>query len=489
MCGIVGIASATVEQKLNEKDLFQELLYVDSLRGAHGTGCFGIPTTLTNMAPAVIKMGVSADVFLQTKTFTDFIGKGFSMKFMVGHNRHATRGVKNTAFAHPFQHKHIIMVHNGTLRTMDYLPAAAEQGSDSNRIAAGLAEWGAKRTLERLHGAFALVWYDLHRNKLCMARNDERPLWFCLNESRKHMLFGSEPEMLQFVGFRNGMKILDDDCYRLEPGWLCEWDHDCTDFKHYTTERFHFYDPPVVRRPTKPAYDPTAYGRKQHQLPPPRKSTSTTGGTGTTTYEIALEANKERMNTLLEPFGIEVGDELEFLPSQYAAHYKGKVEQDEGTLFGIAEAGDNESLDVEVYFFPKAMHNKEHQCYSGKISTAYVTDDSRVIVGMLYESVHVSVYEHNPDTLESWVEAEKLPFNYKRRSSSSEGWEAEATIPGPDGTLVTPAEFHGMTANGCVFCSAAVPAEDASKICWTHDDRPYCKECARKAKSGEIVMV
>ena len=76
--------------------------------------------------------------------------------------------------------------------------------SDTETILFAFESWGIKRTLNSLHGMFAMAIFDAHLNTLTLARDrmGEKPLYFGLvNES---FVFASELKAVkQFPGFNN----------------------------------------------------------------------------------------------------------------------------------------------------------------------------------------------------------------------------------------------------------------------------------------------
>lgn len=119
-------------------------------------------------------------------------------KFMVGHNRHATIGAINDRNAHPFTHGAITLCHNGTLIDQDLLPDAKDFEVDSENICHSINKIGAAETIQKLNGAFTLVWHNAEDKTLNIIRNDERP--FHLVETVTGDWFGaSEEDMILWI--------------------------------------------------------------------------------------------------------------------------------------------------------------------------------------------------------------------------------------------------------------------------------------------------
>lgn len=174
MCGIVALVSKQPSGfEYYADDLFTEMLKADTIRGPDSTGVFGVNK---DGAIDVIKGNAEAYKFVQCKQYKDFEKKIFQeYRIVVGHNRKATFGTITANNAHPFKEQHIVLVHNGTLRNASELNKEVEV--DSHAIAHALAEHSAKDALEKLDGAYAIVWFDQKEKLLCLARNVERPLY------------------------------------------------------------------------------------------------------------------------------------------------------------------------------------------------------------------------------------------------------------------------------------------------------------------------
>src|SRR5690554_6598577 len=103
MCGIVGIISNKGYANVNErKKLFQQMLFVDALRGEHSTGMFLVDKK--GVEVDYVKRAMHATDFLELPAVNKLINDLGSRTFVVGHNRFATQGKINNINAHPFVH-------------------------------------------------------------------------------------------------------------------------------------------------------------------------------------------------------------------------------------------------------------------------------------------------------------------------------------------------------------------------------------------------
>lgn len=178
---------------VNDKNIFTSLLYIDELRGEHSTGIAAIDK---NSNVAVYKKALKASDFIQLKGYGNTIAK--ADRILMGHNRYATMGARDDNNAHPFTHGSITLMHNGTLTNKHQVNRCnATFCTDSETIAWALDTDDAVQVLERLEGAYALVWYDSVDRVLHFARNEERPLY--IGKLGRDLVWASEKAMLELV--------------------------------------------------------------------------------------------------------------------------------------------------------------------------------------------------------------------------------------------------------------------------------------------------
>jgi len=252
MCGIVGIIS-----KLNsgityqQKQTFEQLLYVGALRGDDSTGIIGIED---NGTFHIAKDASNATWFLHSydKMKSDMLkyGQGY-----IGHNRKSTIGKTNDDNAHPFViNNEFALVHNGTLNNHKKL-ANTEVDSEALAIvlhrALGEEDYlsALSNELSSVIGAYAVAIYDQRSNKVHLLRNKERPL--CYIDTGKSLCFTSEGLMLSWVLSRNGSqkeeivyKFLPEDTLLTLDLNTCEVKLEAIPAKKY------LYTPTIVAPPT-----------------------------------------------------------------------------------------------------------------------------------------------------------------------------------------------------------------------------------------------
>ena len=208
MCGLVAVISKMGYGFHKEQvDAFDNLLYIDALRGMDSTGVFMVDKE-GNMDMA--KEASAAHDFRNTPEFqamkTKAIQKGVAL---IGHNRSATRGTITDENAHPFVvDDRITLVHNGTLFGNHKLLADTEV--DSHAIAHTIHNKGddVEAALQELSGAYALMWHDFKNKTINMVRNSQRPLHFV--ETDNAWYWASEANMLYWILARYSMKTLGD---------------------------------------------------------------------------------------------------------------------------------------------------------------------------------------------------------------------------------------------------------------------------------------
>lgn len=175
---------------------------MDAIRGRDSTGILRVDAL---GKPTIVKDALPSDEFLKRPNVLAQTTQLERALFAVGHNRYATRGRINPDNAHPFQHKHISLVHNGSLFTKHGLPDGHRFEVDSEAITHSIAEIGIQETTKKLDGAYSLVWYDENQGTLNFCRNKERPMVFVFVEDG--MFFGSEGPMIEWVLWRCGIKV------------------------------------------------------------------------------------------------------------------------------------------------------------------------------------------------------------------------------------------------------------------------------------------
>ncbi|MGL5013645.1 MAG: class II glutamine amidotransferase [Bacteroidales bacterium] len=194
MCGLV-FAGGRTSMSLGDVQLFEQFLQCDTYRGEHSTGVASLFKSYSSKEYnfRLAKAAVDGFDFVKTEYWdavtkmrtTSAVGGAASYytwpKVMFGHNRWATMGAVNAVNAHPFEVGHIILAHNGTLSSgwKSNMEDGHQFEVDSHCVAHNVAKIGIAATLQRIRGAFTLIWFNKEDLTLNIIRNDERPfhLW------------------------------------------------------------------------------------------------------------------------------------------------------------------------------------------------------------------------------------------------------------------------------------------------------------------------
>lgn len=201
MCGIWGlITNSKAGLYKEEEDFLYQMMIAGSLRGAHGTGTYWID----ERKPAEVDwMKIAGNPYnlIEAKGFKEYWNRAKdNANVFVGHNRYATKGAQSTSNAHPFIHKHITMVHNGTIIWgLSQYDNNKKIEVDSHALTIALAEEGTE-ILQTLSGAFACVWHNAEDETINIARNTERPL--SMVKCGNSFYFASESAMLLWAMYR-----------------------------------------------------------------------------------------------------------------------------------------------------------------------------------------------------------------------------------------------------------------------------------------------
>ncbi len=206
MCGIVGVITSCKNGMVHKDlEIFEDLLYVDALRGFDSTGVFTINTS-GNLDWG--KGAVAPYAFLQNKVWKSLKTGAFRDGLMMfGHNRKATEGNINNNNAHPFVEGNTTLIHNGSLQNWRSLMRHDKREKhgiqvDSHVIAYLFEHENYLDVLKEVVGAYVFIWYNAKERVLRIARNEERPLHWGKEEKSGSYFFASEGNMLRCIANR-----------------------------------------------------------------------------------------------------------------------------------------------------------------------------------------------------------------------------------------------------------------------------------------------
>ncbi len=205
-----------------DEKIFTELLFTDVLRGKHATGVAAVKGQCRDVQ--IHKRAVPAPLYLELGSAIAHLNRFTQNTVVLGHNRHATKGNSNDPEgAHPFQHGHITLVHNGSLTSHHNL-TEEHFTVDSEAICRAIEVDGIEVVAPKLRGAFALVWINSEDNTLNFLRNGEREFAMAWNETANRMWWASEKGMLEWQLNRDTFTrtpVTYNECFELPVGqWI-----------------------------------------------------------------------------------------------------------------------------------------------------------------------------------------------------------------------------------------------------------------------------
>jgi len=242
--------------------VFEELLFANQVRGAHGTGVF---YNNKKSSCLTLKQAARSSMFLENDawktTYTNVLNES---TYIIGHNRFATHGKQTTVNTHPFTEKYITLCHNGTVNGHKHTLSNVEV--DSHAITIAIAEKGIEEVAKKLDGAFTLVWHDNRNKTINFLRNRERPLY--LVETDDVWYISSEYGLINWILTRNGIKQISSELIPIETLFVIDlaelkMERKPIDYKPpfvYQGYKYEGYEDYIPTRPTFPVKGTTIIG-------------------------------------------------------------------------------------------------------------------------------------------------------------------------------------------------------------------------------------
>jgi asparagine synthetase B (glutamine-hydrolysing) len=215
VCGLIGVYTKSLGGfNSGETDCFEDLLFIDMLRGDDSTGI----TSFLNTGEVQVLKGIGDSYSMRwydsygAKEYKEVMADAFKKgKVLLGHNRKATVGQVTDETAHPFVvNERYFFMHNGTLRGHRKLNGGNTYEVDSEALgnylcpkATNVSELEA--ALGEVDGAYAMQWVDQEKQMLYLLRNNERPLHIA--RTSDGYIWASEPGFILAAAARNRQKI------------------------------------------------------------------------------------------------------------------------------------------------------------------------------------------------------------------------------------------------------------------------------------------
>lgn len=473
MCGHVGIFGSGIRSR--DIDVFKELLWLDQLRGKHGTG---IGILQGNNSIAYHKMAVSADEYLKSKSFADFEKKQLrpSARAIMGHNRYATVGnTTDSENAHPFMHDSVICAHNGTLDTRIGLAGKdADFIVDSDQLAHTIANKPLEDFIGKVDGAFALVWIDNSREAsetggtINFIRNDARPMWIAKVKGHDVWFYASEKDMISVSANRKNRD------YELEFEEVPTGEHWCYDITFRGTEK-------KVTKYDVPDYDAwKGYaGYSNYNYYPP----STKGSKKTVAV---IDAHQAFSNS----YGFSKGDTVSFIPEYFRTFGNNLItESTAGYLVGYLEGAPHLTGCVTGItmkeFADKYLVDTDPSVYYGK-TVAYTEVYDIEKKDITYFGTYMKNDQNQSlcytDDANILVPHLVLKDVVKKKNKSSD----LMVVPWNKSKELMPSSLFKADYPKCNCCDKAWSNAMLSTVGWFDADMPICSDCVEDLDVGGV---
>lgn len=457
MCGLVGGAGNLWQ---GDKRMVQMLLELDIVRGKDSTGLALIEKFGKGKLHLVKSVGRPIDLFREWTTFDDQLDIIPSVRLALGHNRWATIGEVNENNAHPFLQGNIVGAHNGTLVNVKHLEDGESFEVDSEAIFYNLNKNGIDATIPRIHGAYALTWYDTEAEKLYFIRNSQRPLFYASNQPNDVLFWASEPWMLEIAAMKNKIKLdkitelKENTLYSLD---LCDVDHKWK-VNLKIEKEIQGYKPPVVKTTytnvvgiggginTNPFLASRSNPGKNQSGHGASKAGSTKSRKGNTPSNYF-----EASGLPLVEIEKLIGTTVEFWVEDHCVSDVGLPYLQCKTI---------EDYEIRIYANGTNLWDSLNNvtcCWQAKIKRA--VEFIQGGVQHRYATLEFNTIEQMKNTI---VETSPEP----------------TMIEGYNGAKLTVEEFEEIARNGCSWCTADVFVEDAPRVGWVGKKECVCPDCA-----------
>lgn len=478
MCGIVGAVGKIYSR---EEDVFKLLSKLDTIRGEHSTGVCSVTKDIGDWQTQKM-VGTPFDLFA-TKGANEMLSKR-THNMLFGHNRQATRGDITDDNAHPFDHDHIVGCHNGTILSTLNLKDHHKFKVDSDNIFYDMAHNGAKETIKKLNGPFALCWYDANTHTINLVRNKERPLYYCYTKDHKTLFWASESWMLHVA--MSKCDLPRDEIIPLEDGILLTVDvpvvaGSSVDTVEHRQEGVEFYKAPAFRESEDWSWDGWRGTRSYHQgsTYTPYKERETGSQTSSQTTSTVVNINDKRSSAKLA--GRFLGKTVTF--SVVGKGQQGNLKHIKCDIEDQADAPElrvftdfNSQLGVMLLNSPHMFKGKI-KSITGAGSDAYALVDHRSIVMLTQTEMLL---------LEGPEEEEHAPLNEDDEKAivtqSAQDYAdslKDSRYTGYMGKLLTAETYYRLTQSGCAMCNDYPNLNGRDKLAWFTETEFFCERCSK----------
>lgn len=467
MCGIVGVIKKDTTRIKDGVKLFHDALFADQLRGYHSTGMISI-----NALGEVhtYKKALCANDFMQLRETNNMLNLP-GTRMMIGHNRYATTGAKIDANAHPFTVDHITMVHNGTIR-WSWMLNRKDFDVDSEAVCYMLAHTeDLKADLERIEGAYALVWYDTKEDALYMCRNDERPLHVITSMNGEYTTISSEAELMTWVMMRNQEEWKD--VYDVAPGQLLRIGLD--EMEPKVVMEFTPYKPKPVQS--------TRYMDIWDQADS-SMGTKTTGSA----LDPIRQARKAAVDGFLAEHNMYIGKTIAF--EVFDVKEQEYPKEDKAARLGLMEG----FVDDEFNYSIKCHKIDMDEIYDGVVCTGVVVgvqlpSSNKELAVVWVTKVDTWDLDYSPDAVDDLIDGQYSVITPQETPSSQILDPIAPLVHRKRKDEVDEGRFYQLVKHGCAYCSDPVQYDDIEETLWTQDGQPICKACVRANNLAPVTAI
>lgn len=453
MCGISGYIDFDKVKNDELKYFITQAIHASTLRGGHSTGIFMVPKDKEHKdfnEEVVYKKAIAGHDFIGLPRYNFLYDSMDKYKFVIAHNRFATvKSLITDSNSHPFKSEHITLVHNGHVTSLYDLdvPKHHTIEVDSEVVTQAIALHGYYKTLQKIKGAAALVWYDSKEDVLRFYRNKDRPLYFATVKKSNAALIASEIEMVQWLAWRNGLEIKKE--FYVEPETVVTFSDDVHKFKVEKIEPIPNVVSAIFNR-----------GRPSH-------SAGNNWHSSKSTKEVLEELNKK------------IGDDIKF--SMEGIDFN-QPKSRHGTIKGrLLEKPYSE---IAARGIPRDKF-KGDKLLKGKIAgIEYIAQYLLHIV--VVDNVVETTEEDTSHSLVSQRDTE--PVFEDSILGPEINHHKTAFALGPNGFLVEQTHFENLVKDGCASCTCSITPNMAPKLKWTAAKQPICWECQDVPGVNEYVQ-